>query len=203
MKEVGSVLRDARQRHNKTLRHISERTKIKEKFLKALEENDWKSLPDFATTQGFAQSFAQAVGANPKLVAALLRRDYSRPQAVQKSHEILLQPQSFWTPRRTILSVVFITLLVLGVYLFNQYRLYAVAPGVSISEIKTNGDKILVSGKTISTATVEVNNRPVLVDEDGKFQVEIQPQDLINSEVVVTATSRSGKITTVHKQVTD
>jgi len=201
MKDVGSVLREARQARNKTLKYVSERTKIKEKFLRALEECDWKSLPDFAITQGFAQSFAQTVGANPKLVAALLRRDYPVLKSKIKTPEIDLFKQSFWTPRTTILTAVIGTLLILAFYLFNQYRLFAAAPGVALETIKTNGDLILVSGKTVSTATVEVNNKPVLVDEDGKFSIEIGKQDLINDQVEVTATSRNGKTTTVHEQV--
>lgn len=198
---VGDVLKKTREKHNKSLKLISSHTKIKEKFLIALENNDWNALPDFAITQGFARSFALAIGANDRLVAALLRRDYPRTQTTEKAREMSLNPQSFWTPRMTVLAAIFVTTLVLGIYLFNQYRLFAAAPSVKIDQIKTNGDLIIVSGKTVSTATVEVNNRPVLVEEDGKFSIEINKQDLLNNQVEVTATSRNGKTTTVKKEV--
>lgn len=198
---AGWVLKKTRQQQNRSLKSISSQTKIKEKFLLALEENDWSNLPEIAITQGFARNFAQAVGANTQLIAALLRRDYPISKTTQKFSETSLDKISIWTPKMTIYSALVITLLILTIYLFNQYRLFTSSPYLKIENIKISEDLILVSGKTIPNATVEVNNKSVLIEEDGKFSIEIKKQDLLNSQVVVESTSRSGKTTIIRKQV--
>lgn len=203
MKNAGSILREAREAKYKKIHQIAEKTRIKEKFLIALENNDWENLPDFPSTQGFAQSFAAAVGANPKLIAALLRRDYPQEALARKYDEMSLTKTSLWTPRTTILTVIGVTVAILGFYLIRQYILFAAPPSLEITNIEEKGNTILVSGKTVPSATVDVNRRSVLVENDGTFQTEIESQDLINSEVVVKATSRTGKTTTISKKIAD
>lgn len=203
MKNAGSVLKDAREAKHRTIQQIAEITRIKEKFLIALENCDWKNLPEFTTTQGFARSFAVVVGANPKLVAALLRRDYPQQIKINSRQEISLHKSSVWTPKTTLLAVSSVIFLILGFYLVNQYLLFAAAPSLQINKIENKDGTIFVTGKTLPTATVEVNNRSVLVENDGTFQVEIENQDLINSQVEVTATSRTGKTTAISKKITD
>lgn len=203
MRTAGDVLKEAREGKKKTIRQIAIQTRIKEKFLEALEKGEWDSLPDFPITQGFAQSFAQAVNANPKLVAALLRRDYPVLEMTRKVQEIPLIKTSRWTPRTTIIVASTILLLVLGIYLVRQYILFAAPPSLNVNRIEEKGGVIFVSGKTVPTATIGVNHKGVLVGEDGKFSTELQEQDLINSQVEVRATSRAGKTTTVRKQVSD
>lgn len=201
MKNAGSILKDARLAKHKTIKQIAEKTKIKEKFLIALEDCDWDNLPGFSITQGFANSFAQAVAANPQLVAALLRRDYPQIALTKPGEEMSLSKPSLWTPKTTLLSVVGISVAILALYLIRQYILFAAPPSLSLSKIEERGNTIFVSGKTVPTATVDVNHRAVLVESDGSFQTEIEAQDLINSEVQVKAVSRTGKTTTVNKKI--
>jgi cytoskeletal protein RodZ len=201
MKNAGSILKEARLAKRRTIRQIAEKTRIKEKFLIALEECDWDSLPGFSITQGFANSFAQAVDANPQLVAALLRRDYPQAAFSKPGEEMPLAKPSLWTPKTTLFSVIGIAIAILGFYLVRQYILFAAPPSLQVSKIEERGNTILVSGKTAPTATIDINHRSVLVESDGSFQTEIESQDLINSEVQVKATSRTGKTTTINKKI--
>lgn len=203
MNTAGSILKEARELKNKTIRQIAIQTRIKEKFLDAIEANSWSSLPDFPITQGFVNSFAQAVDANSKLVAALLRRDYPTKPNTKRQDEISLLKTSRWTPKTTIVAVSTMLLLILGIYLTRQYVLFAATPSLSIDKIEKKDGIIFVSGKTVATATVDVNQKGVLVGSDGKFETELQKQDLINSQVEVRATSRTGKTTIIRKQIGD
>jgi len=60
--------------------------------------------------------------------------------------------------------------------------------------------QVLVSGKVNPEATLKVNNQPVLVNEDGTFEVEIEIFEG-TSEIVVVAKSRSGKETVIRRKI--
>src|SRR5688500_9537660 len=99
MKPVCEVLKEARVSKNISLANISRSTKVKEKFLLALENSDWDSFPSFTTAQGFTRSYATAVGVATETAVALLRRDFPGLQAPTRSSEISLHKTSNWTPK--------------------------------------------------------------------------------------------------------
>src|SRR3989344_4635053 len=201
MRSAGTVLKEAREAKKKTLSQVSRKTRIKEKFLSALEDSDWGNLPNFTVAQGFARVYAQNVEANPSLVAALLRRDFPESQIARIGEGISLRPDSIWTPKTTIFATVILSLVFLGFYLGRQYFQFSAPPPLKLTEVIAREGSVEVAGYTSSSATVEVNGRPVLVESDGTFRAVVERQDLINSAVYVEATSRTGKKSTVSKPV--
>lgn len=200
MRTTGSVLRQARKASGRSLTEVSRETKIKEKFLVALEKNDFSSLPSFPTVLGFARSYAEAVYADSEMISALLRRDFPRSKSPKKQKEMSLAPEPFWTPKTTIFATAAGTALILGVYLARQYFLFAGPPPLEIAKIDAENGKIDVLGKTAPSATVEVNGNRVLVSEDGTFTFEsITPE---SGSLEVRAVSRTGKETTIVKNIT-
>ena len=200
MKTAGAILQEYRENCQKSLSEISRQTRIKEKFLAALETSDWASLPNFPVAQGFAKNYARIVNANADHVAALLRRDFPQVQSAGRAHEMTLEPPSLWTPKTTILVVAGITVAVLGAYLVRQYLLFAAPPPLEVTAVK-NGSSVLVSGKTLSGATVEVAGRTVLVADDGSFRLELSQDETTGRGISVQATSRTGQKTEVEKAV--
>lgn len=200
MKTVGEVLRSAREKQGKKLAQVTRETKIKEKFLQALEENNLALLPSLPTAMGFARSFAQVVGASPSQVAALLRRDFPEFQSRSKKEEIPLV-RSIWTPKTTIFATFLVSGLALSVYLLRQYILFAGPPHLEIVRIASEEGAVVLSGKTNPSATVEVNGNRVLVSEDGSFTFQSAAPETGSLEV--RAVSRSGKETTVRRQISD
>ncbi len=69
---VGSVLKQARQRQGLDIETVERRTKIRGKYLRALENEDWDVLPDPAYTRGFLRAYADLLG----LDAEVLVDDY-------------------------------------------------------------------------------------------------------------------------------
>lgn len=200
MKPVGEHLKEARLSGQISLGSISRSTKIKEKFLLALETSDWDSLPSFTTAQGFTRSYASAVGIDPEVAVSLLRRDFPGLQAPSKSSEISLKKTSIWTPKTTLLAVATITLLLLGWYLTTQYLTFAASPPLEVKEfeVKDETNQILISGKTAPGASLEINGRAVLVEDDGTFNLEISKSSVGNT-VEIRARSRTGKETVIRK----
>lgn len=198
---AGKILKEAREQRHGTIERISKQTKIKGKFLEALESCDWAILPNFAVAQGFARSYAQVVGANSTLVVALLRRDFPQHQHKRSTREITFKPRSIWTPKATVVTVVAITVLTLGAYLAREYILFSSPPLLELTEVAGNAKTLTIAGKTTPSAAVDVNGKPALVDSGGQFRIELDRSDLINSQVEVQAVSRTGKKSVIQKNI--
>lgn len=62
MFDIGSSLRDARTRQNLDFPELEERTKIRPKYLRALEDERFDILPAPTYVRGFLRSYAEALG---------------------------------------------------------------------------------------------------------------------------------------------
>lgn len=89
---VSEVLKKTRKKENLSLEELSQRTKIREKYLLALEKGEWQKLPGLAYIKGFLKSYAEAVNLDPEQVLALFRREF------KQEREIKLLPRGFWQP---------------------------------------------------------------------------------------------------------
>ncbi|MBI2590925.1 MAG: helix-turn-helix domain-containing protein [Candidatus Blackburnbacteria bacterium] len=198
MRTVGSLLKNAREEKGLGLSCVAQTTKIKEKFLIALEESYWAALPNLPIAAGFVKSYAQNVGVDTNLALALLRRDFTSVSVSEfKSQEMPVSGRFVWTPKATVAASFLGTLLLVGGYLFRQYYLFVAPPSLSV-ETKPQGERFLISGKTLPSATVEVNKRPVLLEKDGAFSIVIDREE-VGNKIEVKAVSRSGKSTIVEK----
>ena len=60
--QIGAILEDARNRQGIDIETLAERTKIRPKYLRALENEDWEGLPGPAYARGFIRAYADEVG---------------------------------------------------------------------------------------------------------------------------------------------
>ena len=67
MFEIGSSLRDARQRQGLDLHQVEQAVKIRVKYLRALEEEDFDVLPAQTYVKGFLQAYAEYLGLDGQL----------------------------------------------------------------------------------------------------------------------------------------
>lgn len=69
--ELGEQLRHARETRGLSLRDLERATRIRVKYLRALEQGDLDALPNAVQVRGFLRNYAQHVGLDPE--SALLR----------------------------------------------------------------------------------------------------------------------------------
>jgi cytoskeletal protein RodZ len=67
MFEIGSSLRDARARQGLELDELERRTKIRAKYLRALEDERFEQLPAPTYVKGFLRTYADALGLDGRL----------------------------------------------------------------------------------------------------------------------------------------
>jgi cytoskeleton protein RodZ len=73
---VGSILRQARKRQGIDIVTVEERTKIRAKYLRAVEEEDWDVLPGPAYARGFVRAYAELLGLDAEVLVDEFRRGH-------------------------------------------------------------------------------------------------------------------------------
>ncbi len=78
---IGATLKDARRRLGMDIKEAEERTKIRTRYLRALEAEDWEVLPAPAYVRGFLRTYGQILGLDGEMLADRYRRSYEEPVA--------------------------------------------------------------------------------------------------------------------------
>jgi cytoskeleton protein RodZ len=68
MPPIGETLREARMRQRLDIVDVEERTKIRAKYLRALENEEWGLLPGPTFVRTFLRTYAEVVGIDPHLI---------------------------------------------------------------------------------------------------------------------------------------
>lgn len=71
---IGEVLKRSRTRQGIEIREVEERTKIRTKYLRALEGEDWELLPSPAYAKAFLRTYAQLLGLDADAIVDSYRR---------------------------------------------------------------------------------------------------------------------------------
>jgi transcriptional regulator with XRE-family HTH domain len=79
MPDIGETLRDARMRARIDVSEIEDKTKIRAKYLRALENEEWSLLPGPTFVKSFLRTYAQALGLDGKALVEQYRTSYERP----------------------------------------------------------------------------------------------------------------------------
>jgi hypothetical protein len=78
---VGSILREARNRRKVDLSTVEEATRIRVRFLRALENEEWDVLPGGVYTRGFIRTYATYLGLDGERLAEDFRREVEGAEA--------------------------------------------------------------------------------------------------------------------------
>ena len=204
MNTIGQILKNARVTKKYSLLHIEGITKIKSGFIDSIEKEDWEALPPFPTVLGFVKSLASPLDVDQKMAVAVLKRDYP-PKKLRIAPRPDVSKKFTWSPKLTFTIGVSAILLILLGYLSFQYIHFVSRPSLIINSPKENqvviGNSVTVFGSTDSDAKIVINNQPIMVSPDGKFSERL---DVVKDtkEIIITASSRSGKTTTVSRRIT-
>ena len=119
---VGELLRQARDKAGLSLSDVASRLRMGIKQVRALEENDYLSLPTGTFLRGFVRNFAKEVGVKPEIALALLEKTHLAAVPLRASSVVVPSQQNInvptpggdiATPRARLVIVAVIALLVL------------------------------------------------------------------------------------------
>ena len=79
MAEIGETLREARMRRRIDMTEVETATKIRGKYLRALENEEWDLLPGPTFVKSFLRTYAEYLGLDARLLVEEYRQRYERP----------------------------------------------------------------------------------------------------------------------------
>jgi cytoskeletal protein RodZ len=212
---LGEVLRAARQKRRISLEQASEDTKIRVKFLRALEAGHYSSLPGAVYTKGFLRSYGEYLGLEPDELVALYHEERGvpdTPQRLEPIRSIHRRRALVFTPAIVIpLAITAGVVLFLG-YLYYQFVSFAVPPRLEI--VDPSGDAIVqqatytLRGRTVSEGKLSVTVLPgperhtgISAESDGSFAVPIKLKPGAN-HVEVSVLDATGKANAATRTIT-
>ena len=184
---VGEVLKKQRQKLDKTLEQVALDTKIQPRFIRYIEDDDFKKFDSSVYAQGFIKIYAKYLDLDEERMLAIYRRsvpeknvrDYSKRETDSYTKKgVRVTPQSI----AIILSILFLTLILS--YIGYQVYQFQSPPEITIlsPEDQTSIDvnEIQVQGVTDTNSSVFINDNPVEIDQDGNFSYTIELNPGVN-----------------------
>jgi len=208
MKTVGSMLQEARVAKGVTPAQVEQATKIREKYIRAIEADNLAVIPSASYAKGFVRNYAEYLGIPTETAMAFFRRqttDVTRASLLPKGvSEPLNAPFLHLTPGRFIGLIVSILLIIFLLYLGRQYFQIGASPPLTLSSPAqgqmVTGSRVVVEGKTDPDTTVTINGVSTIVRDDGRFYEQVPLEAGVN-KITIAATSRFGKTTTEVREV--
>ena len=93
MNELGTILKEAREKKGISLEEIFEITKIQVKLLRALEEGNYEAFPGDVYVRGALHNYADAVGLDYKEISALYKKIKGEEEEKAKPEPIAKEPE--------------------------------------------------------------------------------------------------------------
>lgn len=205
---VAEQLRSARQERGLKLEKISKELNINIKYLTALEKGSFDLLPAGVYGKNFLREYAiylrldyrplikmfenEVVGIKQKNEQELFSK-----QVVTVKH-FLLMPK--------IIKNLIITFLVVICLIYLSYSLSKIVspPNLVINtppdNTITKSSSVLVSGSTEGETQLVINEQPVIIDKQGRFNEEVNLKKGINI-ITITAQKKYGRSKTEKRQI--
>lgn len=173
-------LERARIEKNLSIDDVSKAIKIKASFLEAIEKGEYDKLPSQAYVLGFVKNYIAFLDLPRQESLALFRREFDE----KKNFAVLprgLVGRNEFPIQRIMTAQTFVVLLffffAFFLYLLFQYRFALFSPSLTLGSPRENetfsSNSIHVSGKADSSAIVTIDNKPIVLANDGSFSKDI------------------------------
>ncbi len=169
----------ARERKGVDLYRAERDTKIRARYLAALERGDYKELPGAVYTKGFLRNYALYLGLDPDEVLLQWRNERGNPKEAPPA---IVVPRPIATPRKgmsfspglVVAALLVVVIAAFGVYLGIQVLRFAKPPTIAVTQPSTavvdvdeSTTTYTLQGTTLPGATVSI----LSPGHDEPFQV--------------------------------
>lgn len=194
MLTVGELLKKERIKRNITLEEIEKNTKIRKKYLLAIEENNWNFFSSKIYISGVIKNYAKILNLNSEKVLAIFRRDYEKKEPIKFKKRLT---DDFLNPI-TKKIIIYLILLIFGfffIYFGYQIKLYLSPPKIIIIQPKQEifkDDLIKIVGKVDKESIIYILNQRVYQNNEGIFEY-MMPLKKGKNELVIEVIGANGK----------
>lgn len=189
--KLGEVLRAAREAKGVDLARVERDTKIRERYLAALERGEYRELPGAVYTRGFLRNYGQYLGLDAEYLIDLFRLETNalqaeRPRLDAPPRPIAVRGRGAFvvTPNALAATILSIVVIVLVAYFGYEFWTFARTPDLRITD--PAGDvaeyptlQYTVRGVTAADARITVTNGQrenpeALADGSGAFAINLK-----------------------------
>ncbi len=181
----------ARERKGVDLYRAERDTKIRARYLAALERGDYKELPGAVYTKGFLRNYALYLGLDPDDVLLQWRRERGE---IKEPEPVIVVPRPIAAPRKgltfspaiIVAAIMTVAVAAFAIYLAMQIQRYVEPPTIGVTQPPTAvvdvdeaATSYVLRGTTIPGATVSIVSpswdQPMLVTADtgGSWTADI------------------------------
>ena len=186
--KLGTVLRTAREARFIDLARVERDTKIRIRYLSALERGDYRELPEPIYTRGFLRNYGLYLGLDPEYLIDLYRLEsgtaVERPAMPSARRPVAARQGRSFVVSSTAVVAAILTLLVVAfvVYLVGEFVTFARTPDLRITDPATDvlawqGADYTIRGVTEPNSTVTTDglrqNPSTTADAQGDFSVSV------------------------------
>ena len=177
MFEIGATLREARERRQLTWEQVEADTKIRAKYLRALEEEEFDSLPSGTYVRGFLRAYASYLGLDGRLFVD----EYASRFGTRHDDELFRRRRERpMTQRRESSSAVLVALIAvvaIGVLFFVAWRFGpgdapTPTPSVSTRTVTQPGPNVNPAATQTPTTTETTARRATLQQQAVHLRVD-------------------------------
>jgi cytoskeletal protein RodZ len=184
-------LYDARERKGVDLYRAERDTKIRARYLGALERGDYRELPGAVYTKGFLRNYALYLGLDPDEILDQWRRERGESKEVTP---VLAVPRPMAAPRQGLTfspSLVVFALLTIGVLAFGAYlgvqllrfakppTIAVTDPAAAVVEVDDSATNYILRGTSTAGATINIETPgrdpySVTADTSGSWKADVE-----------------------------
>ena len=186
-KGLGEILLAARKKKELTLEQAEEETKVRTRYLEALEQGRYEILPESVYTVGFLAKYAEFLDLDKEKMIALYNQErgtnysFSKLMVERRLHE----PNFSITPRFFVIAGIVLALVAIIAYISFSVHQFTSPPNLAISAPATDQiikeEQVNIIGKTDEGVTLVINGENVLVDDTGNFNQQVKLHPGLNS----------------------
>ncbi|HVX92616.1 MAG TPA: helix-turn-helix domain-containing protein [Candidatus Dojkabacteria bacterium] len=176
----GEIFKKRRLQLRKTLSIVSQETKIQEKYIEGLENDDYTSFNSPVFASGFVKIYADYLGLDVDKMSAIYRRSYTQESLKNQPKKDKFNfkdiTKKYVNPISIIALIVLIAIIGLLVYFNKQMNQVNNAPKIEVSSPQDNAtvnqSSLELKGYTNKDFLVKVNNNDV-TNTDGSFTTNL------------------------------
>jgi transcriptional regulator with XRE-family HTH domain len=173
--KLGEVLRAAREQRGVDLARVERDTKIRSRYLSALESGDYQDLPGAVYTRGFLRNYGLYLGLDPEYLTDLYRLETNgtsleraspappRPIAIRRTRAFVVTPGA--------IAAALLTVIVVAIVGYIGYELFTFAGKPQLRIDQPVGDLASYGETTYTIVGVAPPNATITVEGLGENPV--------------------------------
>jgi len=201
MTTVGEILKKEREKKGLLLIDIEKQIKVREKYLRAIEEEDWNFFTSKIYITGILKNYSRILNLDEKRVLAFFRRDYEKKEEVKFKRKITSAYLTSETKKFLKIGLIILCLFFAG-YFILQLKTYFSPPGLVLLSPKVKNFTIekstKISGKTDKDTMITIAGERIYQNKEGIFVYDYSLNEGEN-KLIINLIGANGKKTIVEK----